>query len=77
MPTPDRERAVSILAQIWNEIIEDREGSDAACQIQKDIRNRIRQLLRSEMVAFTYSLPTQLLGKLTDPSLDTLSAEVI
>ena len=72
MPAPDRERAASILAQLWNEVVEGREESDTTLQVEQGIRARIRQLLRSEMVAFTYSLPTQLLGKLTDPSLDAL-----
>ncbi|MCY3818953.1 MAG: hypothetical protein OXH52_06250, partial [Gammaproteobacteria bacterium] len=70
MPTPDKERAASLLARHWNEVVEGREEFDTTCQLEKGIREKVRQLLHSEMVAFAYSLPTQILGKLTDPNLD-------
>ena len=72
MATPEREQGASILARLWSEVVEGRDRLDATHQDEEGIRENIRQLLLSEMVAFTYSLPTQLLGKLTDPKLDAL-----
>lgn len=68
MPVPDRERAKAHLDRHWDDVVHGRavSGVDGGTTAQIDA------LLSSESVTFTYSLPTQLLGKLTDHRLDTL-----
>ena len=68
MPTPDRERAKARLDRHWDDIVH----GGAAPRIPEDTAAQIDALLSSERVTFTYSLPTQLLGKLTDHRLDAL-----
>lgn len=68
MPTPDREDARAILDRHWDNVIHGRVTS----QVDGGTAAQIEALLSSERVAFTYSLPTQLLGKLTDHRLDAL-----
>ncbi len=71
MAAPDRERARGILDAAWKEISEE-DGKARSREISPAVRARIAQLLNSEAVSFTYSLPTQLLGKVADPRLDAL-----
>ena len=73
MATPDREKAKRLLAQRWDETIrKDQAGIDLAPEVDEHIRSHVRDLMSSETVSFRYCLPTQLLGKLTDPELDVL-----
>lgn len=71
MATPDRERARGILNDVWKEI-SDEDGQADSQEVSAEVRTRIAELLQSERVSFTYSLPTQLLGKVTNPQLDAL-----
>ena len=71
MATPDRERAKGILTEIWKEVT-DEDGEADSSEVSTEVRTRIAELLTSEAVSFTYSLPTQLLGKVTNPKLDAL-----
>ena len=71
MATPDRERAKGILTQIWKEVA-DEDGEADLQEVSTEVRTSITALLGSETVSFTYSLPTQLLGKVTNPELDAL-----
>ena len=71
MATPDRERARGILNEEWKEIC-NQEGEAGSQEVSAEICARITELLQSEAVSFTYSLPTQLLGKVTNPELDCL-----
>lgn len=68
MPVPDRERAKALLEGHWDDVVH---GS-VTCRVDGDTVAQIDALLSSERVTFTYSLPTQLLGKLTDHRLDAL-----
>lgn len=68
MPVPDREKAKTLLHRHWDDIVHGR----AARRVDEDTAARIDALISSERVAFTYGLPTQLLGKLTDRRLDAL-----
>ncbi len=71
MATPDRERARGILNQVWKEV-SDEDGQVSSYEVSAEVCTRIAELLNSEVVSFTYSLPTQLLGKVTNPQLDAL-----
>lgn len=71
MASPDRERARGILNAVWKEV-SDQDGKGHAQQVRAVVRRQIAELLKSEAVSFTYSLPTQLLGKVTHPELDCL-----
>ncbi|MDE0679067.1 MAG: restriction endonuclease, SacI family [Gammaproteobacteria bacterium] len=71
MATPDREQARGILNEVWKEI-SDEDGQADYQEVNAAVRARIAELLKSERVSFTYSLPTQLLGKVTNPQLDAL-----
>ena len=71
MASPDRERARGILNAVWKEISEETERPESH-EISAEVGVRIAKLLQSETVSFTYSLPTQLLGKATRPELDCL-----
>ena len=68
MPTPDRELARELLERHWSDVVQGR----TACVVAESTAARIDALIGSETVTFTYSLPTQLLGKLTDHRLDAL-----
>ena len=68
MPTPDRELARELLERHWSDVVQGR----TTCGIDESTVERINVLIGSETVTFTYSLPTQLLGKLTDHRLDAL-----
>ena len=70
----DREHAKAILGRFWSETECSESNSDAGSsdEVDGNIRSKIHRLMSSETVAFVYSLPTQLLGKLTDPRLDAL-----
>ena len=68
MAVPDREQAKARLDRLWEDVIHDR----AALRVTESTAARIDALISSESVTFTYSLPTQLLGKLTDHRLDAL-----
>ena len=73
MATPDKEKAKRLLAECWNEVLQkDQGGIDPAPEVDERIRSHVRDLMSSETVSFLYCLPTQLLGKLTDPGLDAL-----
>lgn len=73
MATPDKEKAKRLLAECWNEVLQkDQGGIDPAPEVDERIRSHVRDLMSSETVSFLYCLPTQLLGKLTDPELDAL-----
>jgi len=61
--TPNRTIASQKLADLWNIVLND-EGSTASPEI--------RGLINSEQTAIRFCLPTQLLGKLVDPDLDTM-----
>ncbi len=68
MAAPDRKRGRELLEQQWREVV----AGAALPDIPDHIRQAIAQLIASETVAFSYCLPTQLLGKLTDHRLDAL-----
>ena len=60
---PDRIEALKLLEQYWGVVLNnDNLGSTP----------EVIAVINSDMVAVRYCLPTQLLGKLTDPSLDAL-----
>src|SRR5271165_609529 len=61
--TPNRATAAQKLDELWNVTLID-ENSSASAQI--------RDLVNSEQTAIRFCLPTQLLGKLTDPALDAM-----
>jgi hypothetical protein len=63
---PDRDRAKEILHELWETVLDDDSlnASDA-----------IRSLINHNQVSIRFCLPTQLLGKLTEPSLDVLSLQ--
>ena len=67
MPVPDRRRAKELLERHWDDVV----GGARTC-VEETTVAQITALIRSEIVAFTYSLPTQLLGKLTEHRLDVL-----
>ena len=71
MATPDRARARGILNELWKEVSEE-DGQADSREVSAEVRTQIAELLQSEAVSFTYSLPTQLLGKVTNPDLDCL-----
>lgn len=60
---PDRATARQKLEELW-EI--------ALCDDSAQVSSGIRELVNSEQTSIRFCLPTQLLGKLIDPSLDTL-----
>lgn len=60
---PDRAKASRLLEQYWELVLND---DDLASTPE------INAVINSDLVAVRYCLPTQLLGKLTDPSLDAL-----
>lgn len=68
MPVPDRERARRLLERHWAAVV----GERAALGVDEATAAQIATLISSETVSFTYSLPTQLLGKLTDHGVDAL-----
>ena len=72
MPIPDRERAKQLLEDHWGEVVAGKFEQETVATVDDGTRRRIRELMFSEIVSFTYSLPTQLLGKLTAPRLDAL-----
>ena len=73
MATPDREKAKQLLAQCWDEALQkDQANIDPPPEVDEQIRSHVRDLMSSGIVSFLYCLPTQLLGKLTDPKLDAL-----
>lgn len=61
--SPDAERARQLLDELWDEVTQEESG-----EINKDIE----KLIDSRFVSIRFCLPTQLLGKLTDPKLDCL-----
>jgi hypothetical protein len=61
--SPDAERARQLLDELWSEVTQEESG-----EINKDIE----KLIDSRFVSIRFCLPTQLLGKLTDPKLDCL-----
>ena len=68
MAAPDRKRGGELLERHWREVA----GGDGPPDIPDRTRHAIAQLIASETVAFSYCLPTQLLGKLTDHRFDAL-----
>lgn len=68
MLVPDRDRAKAHLDRHWDDVVHGR----GVCRVADGTAVKIDALLSSEKVTFTYSLPTQLLGKLTDHRLDAL-----
>lgn len=60
---PNRAEALDLLERYWNVVLND---DDLASTPE------IAAVINSDLVAVRYCLPTQLLGKLTDPSLDAL-----
>ena len=68
MPVPDREQARKLLERHWSDVVHER----ATPSVDRATKTQIAALISSEKVAFAYSLPTQLLGKLTDHRLDVL-----
>ena len=68
MPVPDQERAECLLQRHWDDVVHERVAPD----VDEATHGQIAALIASETVSFTYSLPTQLLGKLTDHQLDAL-----
>ena len=72
MPVPDRERAKQLLEGHWGEVVTGKIEPETVAVVDDGTRRRIQELISSEIVSFAYSLPTQLLGKLTDPRLDAL-----
>lgn len=64
--TPDRDRAKELLAELWDIVLNDQ-------TIVAPLE--IAALVNSNQVAVRFSLPTQLLGKLTDNDLDALSLQ--
>ena len=72
MPIPDRERAKRLLERHWGEVVAGEGEEESVAAVDDNTRCCIQELMSSESVAFTYSLPTQLLGKLTDQRLDAL-----
>jgi hypothetical protein len=64
--TPDRDLAKELLRDSWNSVLNDESviAPDA-----------IRKLVEHNQVSIRFCLPTQLLGKLTDSSLDALSLQ--
>ena len=71
MPGPDAERGASLLEGMWREVLA---GTITVADSEVDghIKESVATLIESNTVALRYCLPTQLLGKLTDSSLDTL-----
>ena len=70
MPTPDRELARELLERHWSDVVQGR----TACVVAESTAARIDAQIGSETVTFTYSLPTQLLGKLTGRGMASISA---
>ena len=68
MAAPDRRRGKELLERHWREVVRGKTPRD----IPAPTLHAITQLIASETVAFSYCLPTQLLGKLTDHRLDAL-----
>ena len=68
MAVPDRARGKELLDECWLEVIRGQAHPD----VPDDTLVAIGELIDSEKVAFSYCLPTQLLGKLTDHRLDAL-----
>ena len=72
-PRPDRALAAELLDRHWKEVVEEGESADSTSVLLDDAtKARIDRVLGSGRVAFSYCLPTQLLGKLTDHTLDAL-----
>ena len=63
--SPDAGRARQLLDELWNEVTQEESG-----EINKDIE----KLIDSRFVSIRFCLPTQLLGKLTDPKLERQTA---
>lgn len=61
--SPDAEKARTLLDELWHEVQAEEELPTSP---------ELDELVNSGVVAVRYSLPTQLLGKLTDPNLDCL-----
>lgn len=61
--SPNAEGARLILDKLWNAVIG---------EIDSPTATDFDQLINSRLVAIRYALPTQLLGKVTDPKLDCL-----
>jgi len=62
--SPDPEESLRILVDLWQQVLD--ESRDAP------INPDIDRLVSSRFVSIRYCLPTQLLGKLADSSLDCL-----
>lgn len=61
--SPDTKRGRHLLAELWNLVVQEKNG---------EINEDIEKLINSRFVSIRFCLPTQLLGKLTDPNLDCL-----
>lgn len=61
--SPDREAAVQHLTELWAKTLE---------KPKSNTNDEIDRLINSNVTAIRFSLPTQLLGKLTDPKLNCL-----
>ena len=68
MPSPDRDQAKAHLDRLWSDV----KHEQVALRMDADTQAGIAALIASERVTFTYSVATQLLGKLTDHRLDAL-----
>lgn len=71
MPGPDAERGASLIQGMWREVVAGTITADDS-EVDGHIKESVATLIESNTVALRYCLPTQLLGKLTDSSLDTL-----
>jgi hypothetical protein len=60
--SPDRNRAKELLDDLWAQVLNEEESAPV----------EITALVNSDQTAIRFCLPTQLLGKLTDNSLDAL-----
>lgn len=61
--SPDSKRAQKLINELWDKVTHEDRG---------EIDPEIDRLIRSRFVSIRYCLPTQLLGKLTDPKLNCL-----
>ena len=68
MPSPERDQAKAHLNRHWSDVVH----GVATREVDAEMQERIEVLISAEGVTFPYSLPTQLLGKLTDHRLDAL-----
>jgi hypothetical protein len=72
-PTLDFRRAAETLRDHWQVVTADAARKPTVVYIEDPhLREAIRSCINHDLVAYRFCLPTQLLGKLTNPSLDCL-----